>query len=90
MRFRNCICQHHFREDFVLGSGELKMDRLIEHLNTIFEVSVCLTKSLLIKLASNRFVISLPSRYEQSVLILPSDFKPQNLHSGESFTTSEG
>lgn len=76
MRFRKCICQHHVREDFALSSGELKMDRLIEHLNTIFEVSVCLTKSLLIKLASNRFVISLPSRYEQSRLILPSDHKP--------------
>ena len=75
MRFRKCICQHHVREDFVLSNGELKMDRLIEHLNTIFEVSVCLTKSLLIKLASNRFVDdSLPSRYEQSKVILPSDY----------------
>lgn len=76
MRFRKCICQHHVREDFVLSTGELKMDRLIEHLNTIFEVSVCLTQSLLIKLASNRFVINLPSRYEQSKLTLPSDYKP--------------
>ena len=76
MRFRKCICQHHVREDFVLSTGELKMDRLIEHLNTIFEVSVCLTQSLLIKLVSNRFVINLPSRYEQSKLTLPSDYKP--------------
>ena len=75
MRLRKCTCQHHVREDFVLSSGELKMDRLIEHLNTIFEVSLCHTKSLLIKLASYKFVISLPSRYAESKLILLGDYK---------------